>query len=223
MLSKRVNRGVIVTQPETQTKNQSFSQPRPYPRPPELGWYPEDREWLEAQKSAENQHVQSQGAQVPQSQPDQSPQRVQSVQTEPYLTSEQSAGDETVIGLHPLRGVSPHPALRLTSRSGARNQSVDITGDTVLGRKPLQQHFPDAVICTLVDPSRTMSREHAMIRFDRMGRAWIEDLGSLNGTSILSGQNETLVEKGRPVLLSPGVSLRLGDEFYQVSALPEQN
>jgi hypothetical protein len=219
-----------VTQPETQMKDQSSLQPRPYPRPPELGWYPEDREWLEAQKSAENQQDQSQSVQASRSQPSGQPVQYQSelahlvqpIRTEPY-SPEQSAGDETVIGLHPLRGVAPHPALRLTSRSGARNQSVDITGDTVLGRKPLQQHFPDAVICTLVDPSRTMSREHAMIRFDRMGRAWIEDLGSLNGTSILSGQNETPVEKDRPVLLNPGVSLRLGDEFYQVSALPEQN
>lgn len=208
-----------MTQPETQMKDQSSLQPRPYPRPPELGWYPEDREWLEAQKSTENHHDQLQNAQAKQPQ---LAHLVQPIHTKPY-SPEQSAGDETVIGLHPLRGVAPHPALRLTSRSGARNQSVDITGDTVLGRKPLQQHFPDAVICTLVDPSRTMSREHAMIRFDRMGRAWIEDLGSLNGTSILSGQSETPVEKGRPVLLNPGVSLRLGDEFYQVSALPEQN
>jgi hypothetical protein len=198
-----------VTQNDTDEQREGATKTRPYPRPPQLGWYPEDREWLAQQKSEASHHNQPISAVQPTSEAQ-----------HPHI--EQLSSDETVIGLHPMTPISSHPTLRLTSRSGARNQSVDITGDTVLGRKPLQQHFPGMTVCALVDPSRTMSREHALIRFDGRGRAWIEDLGSLNGTSLLSGQNETPVEKGKPVLLTPGVSLRLGDEFYQVSAVEPQ-
>lgn len=69
--------------------------------------------------------------------------------------------------------------------------------DTVVGRKPVA--FEGATPLELPDPTRTLSKTHARLRFDG-GRWSIEDLSSTNGTVLLgSAGNEQLVSAGWPV------------------------
>ena len=71
----------------------------------------------------------------------------------------------------------------------------------------------------LIDPTRTVSRNHAAISFDEDGSMWLEDFGSLNGTAIYAGDTVELDRvrvgrlerfgRGRPGL--GGVSLEVVD------------
>ncbi|MBQ5505126.1 MAG: FHA domain-containing protein [Aeriscardovia sp.] len=109
------------------------------------------------------------------------------------------------------------PAI-LVLRNSSNGQSIPISRDCVLGRKPDAQNYPGIQVVRLSDSTRTVSREHALVRLDAARRqVWIEDLGSLNGTYIVRGECETRVVPGNPQLLEPGALLRIGDEFYEIS------
>ena len=110
------------------------------------------------------------------------------------------------------------PSAILVLRNSSNGQSIFISKDCVLGRKPDAQNYPGIQVARLSDSTRTVSREHALVRLDADKRqAWIEDLGSLNGTYIVRGECETRVVPGKPQLLDPGALLRIGDEFYEIS------
>ena len=89
--------------------------------------------------------------------------------------------------------------------------TVDIS--TLLGRKPSADVPEGAKSVRLEDPTRTISRNHAAISFDRDGSLWIEDYGSLNGTYLIQDDEEIKVE-GRPMQLEAPATLRIGDQFF---------
>lgn len=99
-------------------------------------------------------------------------------------------------------------------RNTSNNSTIRISQDSVLGRKPSSQGRGQEV--TLADPTRTISRSHALIYFDEQKNAYVQDLGSLNGTYVI-GDVETRSTTHSPLKLEPGLLLRLGDEFYEIS------
>ena len=94
----------------------------------------------------------------------------------------------------------PHANYRMTN---------EITGQTILVDIPA-----GAKSVRLIDPTRTVSRNHAAISFDEDGSMWLEDFGSLNGTAIYAGDTETPVLKGAPVQLHAPARIRIGDQIF---------
>ena len=99
-------------------------------------------------------------------------------------------------------------------RNTSNNSTIRISRDSVLGRKPSSEGRGEEV--TLSDPTRTISRSHALIYFDGQKNAYVQDLGSLNGTYVI-GEAESRSKPHCPIKLEQGLLLRLGDEFYEIS------
>ena len=92
-------------------------------------------------------------------------------------------------------------------------QEVIIDMGVLLGRKPSVEVPEGAKSVKLEDPTRTISRNHAAISFDQDGTLWIEDYGSLNGTYIIQGDEETKVEH-EPIKFEVPCTVRIGDQFF---------
>ena len=104
------------------------------------------------------------------------------------------------------------PAFRLYNDD--TGQTVLIERGTLLGRKPSDTVPEGFQSVRLEDPTRTVSRNHAVINFDADGVLWIEDHGSLNGTYFIVDGVETEVARAAPMMIEPPVTLRLGDQFF---------
>lgn len=107
----------------------------------------------------------------------------------------------------------PHVAYRLHNDVTGQDELIDHS--VLLGRKPSGNLPEGAKAIILEDPTRTISRNHAAISFDQDEVLWIEDYGSLNGTFVISGFQETQVTKGTPVRLHAPATLRIGDQFFR--------
>lgn len=112
--------------------------------------------------------------------------------------------------------------VKLRLRSQNEGQEISLMGDTLLGRKPSATSHPGFEAVRLADPTRTISREHALIRFDKNGNATVEDLRSFNGTSVIRDDVEHELGDNAQEKLSVGDVLRLGDELYDVLPSPEE-
>lgn len=93
-------------------------------------------------------------------------------------------------------------------------QSIVVDMGVLMGRKPSQDIPQGAKSVRLVDPTRTVSRNHAAISFDQDGSLWIEDYGSLNGTYVVDGEDERQVVKGTPMRLTAPCKVRIGDQIF---------
>jgi len=87
---------------------------------------------------------------------------------------------------------------------------------TVVGRAPRPQH--DAVPLVLADPTRSVSRDHALLEPTASGLT-VTDLDSGNGTTLTSpdGRVEQLVP-GQAQEACPGSALTLGDLVVAVES-----
>ena len=99
----------------------------------------------------------------------------------------------------------------------ATGQTIVIDKSTLLGRKPSMDVPEGAKAEKVEDPTRTTSRNHAAISIDQNGTLWIEDYGSLNGTYIIRDGQEAQVLKGKPRELDAPATLRIGDQFFQLT------
>ncbi|GIG54901.1 FHA domain-containing protein [Demequina activiva] len=116
-------------------------------------------------------------------------------------------------------GAAPEPAVASPSAPppGAASYvwvlAVDgaehlLSRDVVVGRRPAPDAGADAI--AVEDPSRTVSRSHAVIR--RRGDALtIEDLGSANGTRVERGGRTATCAAGAPLAIGHGDVLSFGD------------
>lgn len=111
--------------------------------------------------------------------------------------------------------------VKLRLRSQNEGQEISLMGDTLLGRKPSATSHPGFEAVRLADPTRTISREHALIRFDKNGNATVEDLRSFNGTSVIRNDVEHELGDNAQEKLAAGDVLRLGDELYDVLSSPD--
>jgi hypothetical protein len=181
-----------------------------FPQPPELGWYPEDAQWCAergidlpgAKNSDKLPAFQNQAKEPTTSDVDDS--------TQLHLPQEE--WDSTVLSTLSAASRTAHPTY--VFRNSANGQEVRVRQNTVLGRKPTSSNDE---VAQLMDSTRTVSRNHARIEFREDGTAWISDLDSLNGTFVIEGETETAVSDGDATQIVDGMTLRIGDEFYDVS------
>ena len=106
----------------------------------------------------------------------------------------------------------PRSVYRLVNEVTGQNILVDM--GVLMGRKPSQDIPQGAKSVRLVDPTRTVSRNHAAISFDQDGSLWIEDYGSLNGTYVIDDEGEHQVMKGTPMRLPVPCKVRIGDQIF---------
>ncbi|WEV73155.1 FHA domain-containing protein [Bifidobacterium sp. ESL0790] len=111
-------------------------------------------------------------------------------------------------------GKSPNKGYHL--HNDATGQDILLDRSTLLGRHVSATVPEGAVSVKLTDPTRTVSRNHAAISFDKDGTLWIEDYGSLNGTYVIEGDHEKQI-KGKPMQLSVPSTLRIGDQFFKLT------
>lgn len=114
----------------------------------------------------------------------------------------------------PKHSAPPKSGGTVILRNTSNNSTIRISQDSILGRKPSSDDQREKI--TLADPTRTISRSHALIYFDEGKNAYVQDLGSLNGTYVI-GEAETRSTTQIPLKLEQGLLLRLGDEFYEIS------
>lgn len=98
------------------------------------------------------------------------------------------------------------------------NQHIDINMNTLLGRKPSHDIPEGSKSVRLIDPTRTVSRNHCAISYGEHGTLWLEDMGSLNGTYVVHDDEEMRVSQGTPVELDLPAHLRIGDQFFTLDA-----
>lgn len=88
-----------------------------------------------------------------------------------------------------------------------------IVGAAIVGRRARNTDPGETV--TIDDPTGTVSRQHARIE-TTAEEAWITDLGSVNGTLVLSGGRPVELTAGTAHVLSDGDRLQLGDLWLTV-------
>ncbi|GAA1524317.1 hypothetical protein BJ978_002941 [Agromyces terreus] len=107
---------------------------------------------------------------------------------------------------------APRPSaarFRLETPDGVE---IELSDRCVLGRNPVAAGTnADARAVAVVDPTRTVSKTHALIEI-REGRVIVTDLHSTNGVAVQAGGGEvTVLDAGAPAAVEPGSVLRLGD------------
>ncbi len=182
----------------------------PYPPPPELGWYDEDatvmpQQTAETQPAANAQPVASAGTTTAANPPT----AAEIAQTTAQPTAASQDDDDidwegTVLSTA-FTASAPKQEYEL--------YNVIVDTGVLLGRKPSQDLPQGVKAVKLDDPTRTISRNHAAISFDKDGLLWIEDYDSLNGTYIIRDNTETKVEHERMRLQAP-CTIRIGDQFF---------
>ena len=175
----------------------------PYPPPPEPGWYDDDATVMPS-------FVDSAMPGTVQSQPmEQVSMLLEPINDEP-ANDDEIDWDGTVLS---SAFTMKQPELEYTLYSEQTGQEVIIDMGVLLGRKPSVEVPEGAKSVKLEDPTRTISRNHAAISFDQDGTLWIEDYGSLNGTYIIQGNEETKVEH-EPIKFEAPCTVRIGDQFF---------
>lgn len=208
----------------------------PYPPAPEFGWYADDNTvagsetaavanatttsstvQAEAQPAAQSY---AQPAAQPATQPAPAPQPLAQAQPVQTITPQHEASeddiedwDSTVLS----SSFTSKPKKVYGLHNASTGQDVILDVSVLLGRKPSEAVPEGAKAVRLEDPTRTISRNHAAISFDADGTLWIEDYGSLNGTYIIRDNEETKVEKGTPVKLEAPATVRIGDQFFELT------
>ncbi|WP_238548648.1 FHA domain-containing protein [Bifidobacterium gallicum] len=133
-----------------------------------------------------------------------------------YTAEEGATGSEewdgTVLSSVFMPDETPQTVYQMTNP--ATGQQIVVDMGVLMGRKPSQDIPQGAKAVRLIDPTRTVSRNHAAISFDQDGSLWIEDYGSLNGTFIIDDEGEHKVQQGTPVQLVPPVKVRIGDQIF---------
>ena len=175
----------------------------PYPPPPEPGWYDDDATVMPS-------FVDSAMPGTVQSQPmEQVSMLLEPINDEP-ANDDEIDWDGTVLS---SAFTMKQPKLEYTLYNEQTGQEVIIDMGVLLGRKPSVDVPEGAKSVKLEDPTRTISRNHAAISFDQDGTLWIEDYGSLNGTYIIQGNEETKVEH-KPIKFEAPCTVRIGDQFF---------
>lgn len=105
----------------------------------------------------------------------------------------------------------PNNALwRLSLPNG---QELFLERTALVGRDPaLGSRWPDAVLLTFDDSSRSISKTHAALEVTASGQLQVHDLNSTNGVFLqYPGAEEIVVAPGTPELVEPGSVLGFGE------------
>ena len=108
-------------------------------------------------------------------------------------------------------------ALRAGRRIRLDDGSVlDLIGVLVIGRDPRPPaHLPQARPVALVDPTSSISRTHLAIGIER-GAIWVSDLGSVNGTELVSATGRRVVGSGERVEISADTVVEFGERSLRL-------
>ena len=99
----------------------------------------------------------------------------------------------------------------------ASGEPVLVITSTLLGRRPsAHPRWPRAQICRVSDPTRTMSKSHAV--FEAVDdELWVSDLGSKNGVTVVHTDGSTeIVEPTGRTRVETGAVVSLGDYGIRV-------
>lgn len=118
----------------------------------------------------------------------------------------------------PAPPAPPAPARRIRHRAivlVAGDERVEIASTALLGRNPVAgEGEVVAETVRVMDLTRSVSKTHARLSWDG-ARLDVEDLGSTNGTSILTADGSRLLcSPGQPVQAVAGDTLFLGERSY---------
>lgn len=95
-----------------------------------------------------------------------------------------------------------------------------LDGPLLLGRDPAGiLERPDAQLLAITDPSKTVSKTHALLEPDRGGGVRVLDLFSTNGVAVDTAQGRTLVTPGGSGHAAEGSSILLGSFVIEVAAV----
>ncbi len=116
-------------------------------------------------------------------------------------------------------GESPRHLARLTIDDGT---TFSITGPTVIGRDPVPPAGSAWEVHAVPDLTRTVSKNHALLEPDAEG-VWVTDLGSTNGTTVLSrdGRRQP-VARGARTQAPPGGRVAVGSRLVLVTSGTEE-
>src|SRR5699024_3075734 len=89
--------------------------------------------------------------------------------------------------------------------------TVPVVGTLLIGRNPQSRDGLTGEPVPVLDPNGNISRTHARI-FADAGQVMIEDLGSTNGTVIVTGDSEKLISPHTPAPLRNHDQILLGGE-----------
>lgn len=200
----------------------------PYPPAPEPGWYADDEAAGQILGATDGLHPDRSAAQPAAPEPLQTTDAQAAVHATEldddsfipqgadleYTAAADAQGSEewdgTVLSTTFMK--RPHANYRMTNEITGQTILVDM--GVLMGRRPSQDIPAGAKSVRLIDPTRTVSRNHAAISFDEDGSMWLEDFGSLNGTAIYEGDAETPVHQGAPVQLHAPARIRIGDQIF---------
>lgn len=197
----------------------------PYPPPPEPGWYDDDT--MQGHSSGTNTGgTYESGASAASAEPADG--RAVNVANTANATNNATNTDTSASTSAGVYGdadwdgtvlsssfIDRRPRHRYVLRNDSTGQTVILDHSALLGRKPTKT-VPEGVLPQkLDDPTRTISRNHAAVSFDREGRLWIEDYRSLNGTYLIVNGEEIPV-KERPVRVTVPCTVRIGDQFFNL-------
>lgn len=112
--------------------------------------------------------------------------------------------------------MSQNPQKWYRLHNDVTGQDILLDKSALLGRRVSATVPQGAMSVKVADPTRTVSRNHAALSYDKGGALWVEDYGSLNGTYIIDGDREQQV-KGSPVRLTAPTVLRFGDQFFRLT------
>lgn len=88
---------------------------------------------------------------------------------------------------------------------------MSIAGPVLVGRNPKDANSTGAELVAVFDPNGNISRTHARITPGEAG-AYLEDLGSTNGTLLVTSTEEVLLRAGAQVVLNDGDQIILGGD-----------
>lgn len=197
----------------------------PYPPAPEPGWYDDDVDAVPgvafpAYGTQEMHRVQAhrQDGQVREQpewhgEPDDYAGEPDEYMAEPGAEGD-AQWDGTVLSKRFAREAEHEAVLT----NAVTNQHIDINMNTLLGRKPSHDIPEGSKSVRLIDPTRTVSRNHCAISYGEHGTLWLEDMGSLNGTYVVHDDEEMRVSQGTPVELDLPAHIRIGDQFFTLDA-----
>ncbi|WEV74337.1 FHA domain-containing protein [Bifidobacterium sp. ESL0798] len=198
----------------------------PFPPPPELGWYDDDATVVSANQAAADWSAKDPGtAQTSQTLVDDAAATSRPAVDDTWTSAAPQTNsdgdiedwDGTVLS---AAFMSEKPKKRYRLHNDATGQDILLDKSALLGRNVSATVPEGAMSIRLADPTRTVSRNHAAISYDKDGTLWLEDYGSLNGTYIIAGDHEQQV-KNSPVQLSAPVTLRIGDQFFKLTEVED--
>lgn len=202
--------------------NMAFMSTLPFPPPPELGWYDDDATVVSANQSAAVEPAEDSGAaQTPQTLVDKAVAARKPAADKSWTSSTPQTNSEgdiedwdgTVLS---TAFMAEEPKKRYRLHNDATGQDIELIKSALLGRNVSATVPQGAMSIKLADPTRTVSRNHAAVSYDKDGALWIEDYGSLNGTYIIEDDHEQQV-KDNPVQLTAPTTLRIGDQFFKLT------